>query len=1177
MVVSSSGVEPLAPAISSWQFRFSVFDFARRVARLFRGGDFRMFQEEPPVSCRISLRTLLALALALLFVAPLVSAQTKLLRFPDVYGDKVVFSYAGDLWTASTNGGAARRLTAHPGVEFFAKFSPDGKWIAFPGQYDGDEQVYVIPADGGEPKQLTFYPARGPLPARWGYDNQVYGWSPDGKSILFRSLRDSFELGHNRLYTVSVDGGPATALPMPQSGAGDFSPDGKKLAYSPLFRDFRTWKRYEGGWAQDLYIYDLASNNTTQITNNPRADRDPMWIGDKIYFTSDRDGTNNLYLYETPSKQTRQLTHSKTWDVRWPSSDNQSLIVYELDGELHIFDTRNAQDKKISITVPDDGLSKRPSRVSAANLIESFDLSPKGERAVMVARGDVFSVPIEKGATRNLTNSSSAHDKWGTWSPDGRKIAFVSDRSGEDEIYLVNQDGSGKLEQLTSNGQCMRYAPEWAPDSKRIAFSDKDGKLYILTLDDKKIVEIADEKRGQLRDYTWSADGGHLAFTMNNAAFFRAVYVWSVADSQVRRVTDDFFNHYSPAWDPDGNYLYFLSDRDYAPLIGANEFNYALTRQGSIYALTLRKDVKHPFPPESDEVTLAPEGSAESKPAAAGAPPPSPAPGAAPPPVAAGFSPASQESKPAAPSKEEPKKKDYIKIDFDGIEGRVSRVPLDADNYFGLAAIKGHILFARGGSFFYGRDSETQPSLRIYSIKERKETTVAERIGGYAISADGSKALVRSGPEFKLYDLPVRGVPAPKTLATRGLMVDRVPAEEWAQIFDEVWRRYRDFFYVKNMHGYDWKALHDQYKSLLQYVGHRSDLNYVMGEMVAELTVSHAYISGGDWQIPARPQVALPGARFALDSASGRYKITKVFRGQNEEDRYRSPLTEVGMDVKEGEYLLAVDGEELKAGEDPYRLFLNKADRTVTLTINGKPSLDGARKVTYRPVTTEESLLYLDWVNTNREKVDKLTGGRVGYMHIPDMGANGIREFIKWFYPQIRKEGFVIDVRGNGGGNVSQMLIERLRRQLLATGFSRTNEDTSTYPGTVFVGHLVCLLNETSASDGDIFPNMFKRAGLGPLIGKRSWGGVIGITDRGPLIDGGTVNVPEFGNADAAGKWDVENHGVDPDIVVENDPKSVIEGRDPQLERGVEEVLKRMKENPKKLPSRPADPVKTKP
>jgi len=1096
------------------------------------------------VFLRHVLRVSLGVVLALLVLAPVATAQTKLLRFPDVYGDKVVFSYAGDLWMAAISGGTARRLTAHPGVEFFAKFSPDGRWIAFTGQYDGDEQVYVMPAEGGEPKQLTFYPARGPLPTRWGYDNQVYGWTPDGKAVLFRSLRDSFELGHSQLYTVPREGGLPEALPMPQSGAGDFSPDGKKLAYSPLFRDFRTWKRYQGGWAQDLYIYDLASHTAQQITTHPRADRDPMWIAGKIYFSSDRDGTNNLYSFDVASKQTRQLTSSKTWDVRWPSSDNQGQIVYEMDGELHIYDVKKSADRKISVHVPDDGLNRRPSRVSAANLIEDFELSPKGERALFVARGDVFSAPIEKGPTRNLTDSSGAHDKWARWSPDGRKIAFVSDRSGEEEIYLLNQDGSGKPEQLTSGGQAMRYAPEWAADGKRLAFSDKDGKLYVLTLEDKKLVEIADEVRGQVRDYTWSADGGHLAFSLSNANGTRSLYVWSVADAQTRRITNDLFAQFAPAWDPDGNYLFYFSPREFAPALSSLEFNYATSRNLGIFALALRKDVKHPFPPESDEVSVAPEGE-----------PPKPA---------------------AKPEEKKEAKKEYMKIDFEGLAERVSRVPVEADNYFGLQAIKGHLVYGRSGMGYYGRESDRPTTLLTYSIKERKETTVVERVNGYAVSNDGAKVLVRVGQEFRLYDLPVRGQPQPKTVSTRGLLVDRVPAEEWAQIFDEVWRRYRDFFYVKNMHGYDWKALREQYKPLLQYVGHRSDLNYVMGEMAAELNVSHAYISGGDWQIPERPRVALPGARFALDPASGRYKITKVFRGQNEEERYRSPLTEVGVDVKEGEYVLEIDGEELKGNDDPYRLLRNKADRPVTLTVNSKPSTDGARKVSYRPITTEQDLLYLDWVNTNRAKVEKMTNGRVGYLHIPDMGANGIREFIKWYYPQIRKEGLVIDVRGNGGGNVSQMLIERLRRTLLATGFSRTNEDTGTYPSAVFHGHLVCLLNETSASDGDIFPNMFRKAGLGPLIGKRSWGGVVGITNRGPLIDGGDVNVPEFGNASADGKWDVEGIGVEPDIIVENDPKAVIEGRDPQLERGIEEVMKRMQANPKKLPPRPPDPVKTK-
>jgi tricorn protease len=1068
------------------------------------------------------------------------AAQTKALRFPDIHGDKVVFSYGGDLWVASTSGGLARRLTAHPGIEYFAKFSPDGKWIAFTGQYDGDEQVYVIPADGGTPKQLTYYPSQGPLPSRWGYDHQVYGWTRNGKSVLFRSLREGWSVAQSRLFTVPVAGGLPIALPMPESGAGSFSPDGKRVVYSPLFRDFRTWKRYQGGWAQDLYIFDLASHALEKITDHPRTDRDPMWIGDKVYFASDRDGTLNLYVFDLKSKQTKQLTSSKKWDVRWPSTDYKDQIVFEMDGELYVFDIKSGKERKLNITVPDDGLNRRPSRISVSNLIGGFDLSPRGQRAVIVGRGDIFTVPIEKGPTRNLTNSSNAHDKHGRWSPDGRKIAYISDRSGEEEVWLVNQDGSGKPEQLSSGHQAMLYAPEWAADGKRLAFSDKDGKLYVLTLADKQEVVVADESRGQLFDYTWSADGGHLAFSLSNPGGTRSVHIWSVADGQLRRVTDPMFNAYGPAWDPEGNYLWYLSNREYQPQIGGVEFNFLLNRSVGIFGVALRTDVKNAFAPESDEVTI------------------------------------EEEKKPEPAKAKEGEKKDYLKIDFDGLGQRVTRVRIDADNFGGLAAVKGHLLYVVSGAPFYGRESYAPNVLKSYSLRERRESTVAERIDGYAVSADGSKALVRVGQEFRLYDLPSRPGAQPKSVSTREMMQDRIPVEEWTQIFDEVWRRFRDFFYVKNMHGYDWKALREQYRPQLKDVGHRADLNYILGEMVSELNVSHAYIAGGDYQVPPRPRVGLLGARFVLDPAAGRYRIASILPGQNEEERYRSPLTEIGVDVKVGEYVLAIDGQDLAGDDNPYRLLRHKGDRPVQLLVNNKLSSEGARTVTVVPRTSETDLNYLAWITTNRQRVEKLTAGKVGYIHIPDMGANGIREFIKQYYAQIRKEGMVVDVRGNGGGNVSQMVIERLRRQLLATGFSRTNDEATTYPGTVFHGSLVCLLNENSASDGDIFPYMFRRAGLGPLIGKRSWGGVIGITNRGTLVDGGMVNVPEFGFATADGKWDIEGHGVDPDIVVENDPKSVIAGNDPQLERGVAEVLKRMKENPKKLPSRPADPVKTK-
>ena len=1080
-------------------------------------------------------------------------AQTKLLRFPDIHGDKVVFTYGGDLWTAPVTGGTATRLTAHPGVEVFGKFSPDGKWIAFTGQYDGDEQVYVIPATGGEPKQLTFYPAKGPLTPRWGYDNQVYGWTNDGKSIVFRSQRDSWTLPVARLYTVAATGGPAQPLPMPEAGSGAFSPDGAKMVYSPLSRDFRTEKRYGGGQANQLYVFDLKTFDAKKITDNPRPSRDPMWIGNTIYFNSDRDGHFNLYAYDIASARTTTATTNKPWDVRWPSADRDGHIVYELDGELHMYDTKTKKDSAISITVPDDGLARRPSRIQVANFIEDVSLSPKGERVLFCARGDIFTAPVEKGSTRNLTNSSGAHDKWPRWSPDGSRIAFISDKSGEEEVYVIAQDGSSPAEQLTSGGKAFRYAPEWAPDGKRIAFGDKDGKIFVLTLADHKLTQIVDAPFGQIRDYAWSPRGNHLAFSMSNNTGFRAIYIWSAGDGQLRKVTDEMFNSRTPAWDPQGNYLYYLSDREFAPQISNIEFNYALNREGGIFAMALRKDVKSPFPPESDEVTVTKEEADKPK-----------------------------DSEKKEPEKKEPEKKEAapkpsgdLVIDFDGLASRVARVPVEANNYGGLSVKTGHLLYGIGSAFYYGRQGDKPTSLRIYSIKDQKETTLVEDMRGYVLSQDGSKVLVASAGAFSLYDATPVGGPSKKAVSTAGLAVDRVPAEEWNQIFNEAWRRYRDFFYVPNMHGYDWEALREQYKPLLKYVAHRSDLNYIIGEMISELTIQHAYVEGGDFQTPPRPRVALPGARFELDQKAGRFKIAKIFEGENEEEIYRSPLTEIGVNVSVGDYVLAINGEELIATDDPYRLLKNKADGTVQLTVNKEPTMTGARTVSYRPITNESDLIYLDWVNANRRKVSEMTNGRVGYIHIPDMGAPGIREFIKWYYPQITKEGLVVDVRANGGGNVSQMLIERLRRKVLALNYGRTSDEASTYPGGVFLGPMAALLNENSASDGDIFPAMFREAGLGPLIGKRSWGGVIGIGNRGTLIDGGTIFVPESAFASAKGEWIIEGYGVDPDIVVDNDPRSLIEGRDPQLERAVAEVMKKLKDKPVKLPPRPAAPVKT--
>lgn len=1085
---------------------------------------------------------------------------SRLLRFPDVHGEQLVFCYAGDLWTAPTAGGQAERLTAHPGLELFPKFSPDGRWIAFTGQYDGDEQVYVIPSSGGIPRQLTWYPARGPLPPRWGYDHQIHGWTGDSKAVLFRSMRAGWALTDTRLYTVPLEGGPAEPLPMPVAGAGDYSPDGTRVVYSPLTRDFRTWKRYQGGWAQDLYVYELASAALKPVAHSPRTERDPMWIGTKIAFASDRDGTLNLYSFDTASGAVAQLTRSTSWDVRWPSRGEAGEIVYELGGDLWLLDTRQGSARQVPIEVPNDGVAMRPARIAVADRIEGFALSPKGERALVVARGDVFTLPIEKGPTRNLTRSSGAHDRSARWSPDGKRVLYISDASGEEELWLVAQDGSGEPEQLTRGNAARIRSCSWSPDGERVAFDDKNGRLFVVELASKQQQEIARDRGGRLQDASWAPDSAHLAFSLSSPSGSRSIAIWSRADQSVRVVHDELFSEYEPVWDPAGKYLYYLSDRDYAPQLSGAEWNFATNRTTGVFALALRADVPHPLPPESDEVAGASEPTPSSPSSSA------PADGAA----------SSPASAPASAPATSPAQREPLRIDYEGLAKRVARLPIAADNYAGLEATDGHLFCIKSPAPYYGRDGEGDPALLVFAFSDRKLSTLLEDVGGYALSQDGKKLLARQGGALGLYDASPKGKDSKKAVSTAGMIAERVPQEEWEQIFHETWRRFRDFFYVENMHGYDWDALRKQYAAQLTSVAHRADLNYVLGEMIAELNVSHAYVAGGDYQIPPRPPVALMGARLELDRAAGRQRIAQIFRGHNEEEIYRSPLTEIGVDAKVGDYVLAVDGEELRANDDVYRLLVGKADRPVELTLNATPSFEGARKVRYVPIRSESDLMYLDWVESCRAKVDAATGGRVAYLHLPNMGAEGIREFVKWFYGQVRREGLIIDVRANGGGNVSAMVLERLRRVLSATEFSRNSEYTGTYPNELVHGPMVCLLDENSASDGDIFPWMFRASGLGPLIGKRSWGGVVGITSHGPLIDGGQVSVPEFGHADAQGQWAVEGHGVDPDIVVENDPKSLIEGRDPQLERAIAEVLARMEQQGKRLPPRPADPVKTK-
>ncbi|MEM9531051.1 MAG: S41 family peptidase [Pseudomonadota bacterium] len=1053
---------------------------------------------------------------------------TRMLRYPDVHGDAVVFSYAGDLWRAPLDGSQpARRLTSHPGLELYPRFAPDGSSIAFTGQYRGDEQVYVIPAEGGEPRQLTFFPTDGPLPARWGTDHQVYGWTPDGSAVLFRSLRQDF--GNGRLYKVSVTGGIPESLPMARAGSGDYAPDGNAIVYSPLFRDFRTWKRYQGGWAQNLYIYDLANNAATQITDHVRTERDPVWLEGGIYYVSDRDGTLELFTYDQSSGESRQLTQHDTWDIKWASGDGASRIVYEVAGTIGLYDTAAGTETLLAIQVPDDQVRRSARRIKVADQIEDFDLSPDGNRVLFTARGDVFSAPVEHGVTRNLTRRGDAHDREAVWSPDGTQVAFVSDRSGEEQIYLVPHDG-GEAQALTPRREARIYNLNWAPDSERLAFYDHTGQVRVVDTDGRETL-VVDNPYNAVNDYVWSPDSRYLAFSQTLESGFSAVHVWSRSDDTVRLVTDGFFNTFAPDFSEDGALLYFVGDRQFAPQIGSFEWNYVADRESFIYALALTEDTENPLAPRNDEVSV--DGDREEE---------------------------------SDSDDEDSDDNPRLEINFDGIADRLVRIPVDAHNVYGVQSVEGGLVYVTGGPFVYGGQSPTPTELHHFEFESRESKQIAEKFRGLSIPVGSKFALLRTNEGFQRIELS--NPKEPKSVSTGNLIVYRAPAEEWPVIFDEVWRRFRDYFYVRNLHGYDWNALRDRYRPLVQDVSTREDLNTLMGEMIAELNVGHAYVAGGDLQAPSRSKAALLGARFETDG--DHIRVAHVYPGHNAEPRYRSPLTELGVNVSEGDYILAIDGRPLAAGDNPYEFLTDRGSQPVELLVNDAPRERGARRVLVNPIDGETNLVYLEWVENNRRYVDEQTEGKVGYLHIPDMGSSGIYEFIKWFYPQARKQGLVVDVRSNGGGNVSQMILRRLMLKPMGFGYQAHSTWAGPYPGTGFNGHMAALISEDSASDGDIFPYYFREAGLGPLIGKRTWGGVVGITNRGALIDGGSVFVPEFGIANRE-NWVVEGEGVAPDIEVDNDPASDV---DAQLDRGIAEVMKRIEADPPSWPAKPADPVK---
>ena len=1072
--------------------------------------------------------------------------ETRVLRFPTVSNDAIVFSYAGDLYTVPLAGGVARKLTAYyEGYEAFARFSPDGASIAFTGEYDGNREVYLIPAGGGVPKRLTYTPSLGrdDISDRMGPNNLVMGWTHDGNKIVFRSRMAEWNDFNGQLYLASTDGGTPDELPLPRGGFCSYSPDDTKLAYNRIFREFRTWKRYRGGMADDIWIYDFAAKTVENITANPALDIIPMWSGDRIYFLSDRDEAKrmNLYVYDLASKATRKLTSFAEFDIKFPSLGPKH-IVFENGGYIHTFDLATEQTVRVPVVIADDQVSGRGKVIKVDSRVTNYEIGPDGQRALFGAHGDVFTVPAKNGNTRNLTMTPGVHERGSKWSPDGRTIAFISDRSGTEEIWLMNQDGTGEPRQLTTGGDTYKYQILWSPDGTKILWNDKMQRLAFIDVGSKASTVVAKAEAGEINEFTWSPDSRWIAYGKPEVEGSARIYLYGVDSQKTIAATDTWYNSGGPAFSGDGRFLFFVSDRDFDPVYSSTEWNHAYLAMSRVYFVTLSKDVKSPFAPKSDEVAV--------KADTAAAP-------------AAKTSPA--DKKPA--EKKEAAAVTPIKVDADGLMDRIVALPVETANY--------GMIYAAGDSVYYGKvkSLERQPALMLYSLTDLKETELG-KIQGYEVSADGKKMLVQMDRAYGIIDLPKAPIKLDAKLDLSGMEMAVDLRQEWDQIYEESWRQMKEFFYAPNMHGVDWDALRLRYKPLAAAVNHRADLTYVIGELIGELSAGHTYVGGGDMPAAPKVKVGMLGAKFERDAKTGSLRIAKILKGQNWDRGLRSPLTEIGVNVKEGEYIVAVDGRPLDKAASLGELLYNKAGKQVTLKVSAAPDGKGARDVVVVPVETENALYYNDWVEGNIAKVDKATGGKVGYIHIPNMGVDGLNEFVKHFYPQLRKKALIIDVRGNGGGNVSPQVIDRLVREMVMVEVAR-NGVGAPDPGAAFIGPKVCLCDEFSASDGDIFPYRFKTLKLGKLIGKRTWGGVVGIRGTLPLLDGGSLNKPEFAPYSPDGKgWIIEGIGVEPDIVVDNDPAREFAGVDDQLNKGIEVILEELKTKGREIPPIPPFPIK---
>lgn len=1072
----------------------------------------------------VSRVVLSAAVLALAATPAAAQVDARMFRYPDVSATHIAFVYAGDIWTVPKAGGVAVRLSSPAGEEMFPRFSPDGSKIAYSANYDGNTDVYVVPSTGGEPVRLTHHPM----------EDRVIDWTPDGTQVLFASSRESGRQRYSQFYVVAVTGGMPTKLPVPYGEFAAYSPDGQTLAYMPQSQDFRTWKRYRGGWASDIWTFDLKTMASANLTKHDAGDGQPMWRGAAMYFLSDRAPTNrqNIWVIDKAGAAPRQVTQFTDVDITFPAIGPED-IVFQAGGTLYRLALTGEKLAEVPVKVVTDGLTLKPRAVKVDALIVGGAVSPAGKRGVFQARGDLFSVPAEHGPVLNLTRSSGVAERYPAWSPDGKTLAYWSDRSGEYELTVRPADGSGTERTLTKLGPGYRYRPYWSPDSKKVAFIDERLHVRIADVATGQVTDVSSSPvwlgHGALEAFrpSWSADSRWLAFNHPMTGPQDAIFLYDTKDAKRTQVTSGYFSDAQPVFDPEGKFLFYLSNRTFEPVYGDFDNGWTYPNSTQIVAVPLKADTRSPLAPKND---------------------------------------VEEPKKDDSEKKEEPKKDEGpkpVEIDLEGFESRAIILPPKAGNYTDLFAAKGKVVYRRlprSGS------ADDKRPIVYFDLAEREEKTVVDDAQGFDVSADGNKLLVAGARRFAIVDLkPAQKLDKLMRIGEMEAVVD--PRAEWRQMFTDAYRLERDFFYDAGMHGVNWAATRDKYAKMLEGAVTRWDVNFVLGEFIAELNASHTYRGGGDAERAAARGVGLLGVDWEL--ADGAYRIKHIVRGGAWDIDVRAPLAEPGLGVKEGEYVLAVNGVPIDTAKDVWAAFQGLADTAVSLTVNSKPTSDGSRQVLVKTLADDTELRFREWIEERRKRVDAATGGKVGYIYVQSTGVDAQNELVRQFMAQFRKDGLIIDERFNSGGQIPDRFIELLDRPMLAYWAVRAGEDWQ-WPPVGHAGAKVMLINGWSGSGGDAFPFYFREAKLGPLVGERTWGGLIGVSGVPPIVDGGNLTVPTFRMYDVRGKWFAEGHGVEPDIEVEDDPTQLAKGTDPQLERAIQEVQRLLKEKPAPKPARPA-------